>query len=345
MIAWLLIGWCAAQDTSAADPRRTPPVIAEAESLHQKVIDAVSRCVVKVVVDRDREPAPKRGPVEFPGAGGPPFDTRPQGPTSGTIVSADGLVLTSFFNIEGRVRRISIVLSDGSSREASVVGYDAPLDLALLKIEAQGLPTLPPAPLDTVRVGQFVYALGRAPNGDGITFNQGIVSAFDRFGGTTWQIDVKGNFGNAGGPVVDREGRFIGILARIHTRHAATFGQNSGVSFVIPWREIDRALPKLKAGTRVEVRRDAFLGISFDPSAPERGAVVQDVIEGTAAERAGLKKGDVIVEFGGKSIENPTELRAEILRRRPGDTVRVRFIRDGREREVDVTLGERIREE
>lgn len=344
MMVWFLIACCAAQDTSVVEPK-TPPVIAEAESLYQKLIDEVGKCVVKIVVDRDKEPAPKRSPMELPGLSGYPFNVRPKGPTSGTIIDADGLVLTSYFNIDGKIQRISVVLPDGSTRAATVVGYDAPLDIALLKIDAKGLPTLKSAPLDSIKIGQFVYALGRAPSGDGVTFNPGIVSAFDRFGGTTWQVDVKGNYGNAGGPVVDREGRLIGILAKIHTRHAATFGQNSGVTFAVPWREIDRTLPKLKAGSKVEIKRDAFLGISFDPSAPERGAVVQDVIEGTAAEKAGLKKGDVIVQFGGKNIESPTELRAEILRRRPGDTLRVRFIRDGREHEVDVTLGERVREE
>jgi S1-C subfamily serine protease len=267
------------------------------------------------------------------------FVTRPEGPVTGTVIEATGYILTSYFNISGDVRAIYVNLPSRDRHKAQLVGYNARLDIALLKIDAKGLATLQKAPLN-LKLGQIVMALGRSPTlkSPGITISPGIISALDRLWGL--QTDVKLNFGNTGGPLVDTHGRFIGITCQINTANAAWWGQNSGVSFAITWDKIREILPDLKRGKR-SGERPGFLGVISAGDPDTKGAKIGQVIEGTAAQRAGLKEGDIITEFDGKKINSFRDLFLAVYMKNKGDRVKIKVLRANREMKFSVTLGER----
>ncbi|MDP6959155.1 MAG: trypsin-like peptidase domain-containing protein, partial [Planctomycetota bacterium] len=185
------------------------------------------------------------------------FKYRPTNtPVSGTIIDANGLILTTYFNIRDKVESINVKLQDGRTYPATIKGFNATYDLALLKIEAKELPTLPNALLGRISTGQIVMACGRAPDRSNLTLNPGIVSAPWRMSGRGIQIDSLMNYGNVGGPVVTRSGKMIGISCRVDTKYSGSTGQNSGIGFVVTWDKIDSVLPGLKTGKNVkEVRR------------------------------------------------------------------------------------------
>jgi serine protease Do len=297
-------------------------------------------------VDRDPEPKPPRSARGGLGdVTGGVFRFRPENyACSGTIVDPDGFILTSYFNVEGKFKKIKVTLSNGAEYDAELKGFDAPLDVALLKIPGKNLPVLKYCELGHLRLGQDVFVLGRNPEG-GVSFSSGVISAFDRFAGRMVQTDADTNYSNAGGPLVDARGRLIGIVCKIHTRYAATYGQNSGVSFAATWDKIAEAMPSLKDGAKVQVEKRPFLGISYENSSDSAGVVVSQVHPNTAAERAGIKEGDVILEFGGVKIQSSADLVREIGRHKAGEKLKVKVQSGGAEKELDLTLGERVVEE
>lgn len=331
MMPWLLFV-ALVQDpvpTSAHD------LSADLEQMHATVIEIVAPAVVGLRVDREPEARKSPSPAGV-------FGERPSGAIcSGLIVDPAGYIVTSWFNVEGKVRKIVAILHDGSEHEAKLLGYDGPLDIALLKIQAQRLPTLPYARLAELEQGEPVFAIGRAPGGRELCFNPGVLSAKERFGGKMVQTDARTNFGNAGGPLVDRRGRVIGVTCKVSTRAALTYGQNSGVSFAAVWEKIAEAMPNLKQGARLATERRPFLGITYDSESAEKGVRILDVHPGTAAEKGGVKPGDRILEFGGQTVDTPTELLRQINRLKIGDEVRLKIRRGNETLDLVVRLGER----
>jgi S1-C subfamily serine protease len=331
---------------SASQEIRSEDPLAAIESSYQKAVARAGGSVVALRVERDPEPAPKAAPKPAPRLPGLPpgddvFGRRPKNAwCSGVVVEPDGLILTTHFNVSGRVRSIRVLLADGRELDGRLLGYNGTVDLAAVKVDAENLPVLAKAPVERLKAGSPLIALGRAPDGKGLTVNPGIVSAASRLGGKGIQTDAKLNFGNVGGPVVDLDGRLVGISCKVDVKYASSRGQNSGVGFAITHDRLGGILAELKAGRNEAESRRPFLGIEFNAeSKVEEGVELRAVTAGGAAERAGLRAGDVITAFDGVKVAHFDDLRGAILRKAPGDKVKVRFIRGEESFEADCELG------
>jgi S1-C subfamily serine protease len=323
---------------------KSDDVVTTLEATYEKAAEKAGPAVVAIRVDREPEAAPKS--PSAPGLRGrfgiPPEDVfakRPAGWCSGVVVESSGTILTTYFNVSGKVRSIKVRLPDGRTLEGKLLGYNGTFDLAAIKVEAEDLPVLKRARLDELKVGQPMVALGRAPDGKSLTVNPGIVSASSRFGGRVIQIDSKLNYGNVGGPVVDAEGRMVAVSCKVDVKFASVYGQNSGVGFAITHDRFNGVLADLKAGKNEAEARRPFLGIQFDQKSTKSGVELESVRPGQAAEKAGLKAHDVIVEFDGLKITQFDELREAILRKSPGDKVKVKVVRGEDEMDFECTLG------
>lgn len=277
---------------------------------------------------------------------------------SGFIISADGYVVTNNHVItasggQAEVDSITVTMPDGTEYAAKLIGRDAASDLAVLKINAgKPLPFVKFGDSRAARVGDWVIAIGN-PFGLGGTVTAGIISAVYRNTGmgTAYdryiQTDASINRGNSGGPMFDMKGQVIGINNAIFSPN----GGSVGIGFAIPAEIAAPIIEKLKAGQSIE---RGYLGVQIQPvtddladslSLPHnRGAFVQSVEPGTAAARAGIKAGDVIVEVDGKEVTPGQSLSYLIANRNPGDRVPIELIRDGKRMSVRVTLDERPNE-
>ena len=277
-----------------------------------------------------------RGPREVSSAG------------SGVIVDAEqGYILTNHHVVEG-ADEIQISLIDGEVMDAEIVGSDAATDIALLRVEGDGLTEMPIGDSDVVRVGDFVLAIGN-PFGLGHTVTSGIVSALGRTGINRngyedfIQTDASINPGNSGGALVNMRGELVGINSAIVSRS----GGNVGIGFAVPTEIASSIMNQiLDYG---EVRR-GLLGVSIGSidaevaealnSSVSSGALITEVVPGSAAEEAGLEVDDIIVAVNGEKIDNASELRNTIGLMGSGETVKIDYIRDGRDRRATAVLGQ-----
>lgn len=277
-------------------------------------------------------------------------ERRRSGLGSGIIISTDGYILTNHHVIDG-AEQIKVDLNDNRTLDAKVVGFDPPSDLAVLKIDATNLPVLALGDSDRVRVGDVVLAIGN-PLGIGQTVTMGIISAKGRQTGLSngsfeefLQTDAPVNQGNSGGALVSTNSELIGINSQI----LSPSGGSIGIGFAIPSnmaRTVTDAL--VKTG---KVRRGQ-LGIAVvrpnsEPAKQlgikeNKGLVVAQVQPGGAAERAGLKTGDVIISFNGVEEIDPNVFRNQVASTAPGSEVTLTILRDGREQRVSARLGEFI---
>jgi Do/DeqQ family serine protease len=267
---------------------------------------------------------------------------------SGVVIDAErGLVLTNQ-HVIGQADQIEVRLQDGRELAAELVGADAETDIALLRIPAQGLAAVPMADSDSLRVGDFVVAVG-SPFGLSQTVTSGIVSALGRSGlgiegyESFIQTDASINPGNSGGPLVDLRGNLVGI----NTAILAPSGGNVGIGFAIPVNMARTVMEQLlEHGT---VRRGLF-GVAVQDLTDElagalgaetsRGAVVSAVEPGSAAELAGLAPGDVIVGVDGKGVRGAADLRNRIGLLRVGTEVELAVIRDGERLTIRAALAD-----
>jgi S1-C subfamily serine protease len=326
---------------AAAQQIKSDDVVTTLESAYEKAAEKAGPAVVAIKVDREPEakaPAPPGGMRRF-AMPEDVFAKRPTAWCSGVIIESTGTILTTYFNVSGNIKSIKVLLPDGREMEASRLGYNGTYDLAALKIEAEGLPTMKQARLEDLKAGQPLVALGRAPNGKSLTVNPGIVSAASRLAGKGIQIDSKLNYGNVGGAVVDLEGRLVAISCKIDVKYASVYGQNSGVGFAITHDRFGNILADLKAGKNEAESRRPFLGIQYDQKSTKDGVELESVQPGGAAEKAGIKAHDIIVEFDGRKIAAFDDLRESILRKTPGDKVKVKVLRGEDEMEFECTLG------
>ncbi len=299
------------------------------------------------IPDRDDENSPfgeffKHFPVP-PGSG---KSRAVQGLGSGFIISGDGYLITNHHVVDG-AEKIMVKLNDKREFPAKVVGGDPQSDIALLKIAATDLPTVTLGNADGLKVGQWVFAIG-APFGLERTATQGIVSALGRsLPNDTYvpfiQTDVPINPGNSGGPLFDLNGKVVGINSQIFSRS----GGYMGLSFAIPVNVAMDVVAQLKADGHVtrgwmgvslqEVTQD--LARSFNLEQP-RGALVAEVIMDSPAAKAGLKAGDIIVAYAGKPVNDSADLPPLVGATKPGVNQTLTVIRDGKQREIAVTLGQ-----
>jgi putative serine protease PepD len=262
---------------------------------------------------------------------------------SGILVDKDGDVLTNAHVVNGAKRVTVRFGGETSALTAQVVGKDASNDLAVLHVDPSKV-KVKPLPLgdsSAVQVGDGVAAIGN-PFGFDRTITSGIVSALQRQitspDGFTIdhviQTDAAINPGNSGGPLIDSQGRVIGINSQIAT--GGSGDANVGIGFAIPINTAKAELPTLEHGGKVE---HAFLGVGA--VAGRRGAVVESVAAGSAAAKAGLHSGDVIVSLNGARVGGPDVLAQTVAAHKPGQTVTLRYLRAGKEHTAQVTLGSR----
>ena len=282
------------------------------------------------------------------GPGMPPRKFKRRALGSGVIVDPKGYVLTNNHVVAG-ADEIVVVLKGGDELKAKVVGRDKKTDLALLKVQADDdLPYLEFGDSDVLRVGDWVVAVGN-PFGLEHTVTAGIVSAKGRIIGAGpyddfIQTDASINPGNSGGPLIDLDGKVVGI-------NTAIVAQGQGIGFAIPINLARQVMVQLKEHGKV-VR--GWLGVYIQPVTRElarkfdldkaKGALVADVVAGGPAEKAGLKRGDVIVEFDGREVKDSHSLPRMVAGTKVGKEVEVKVIRKGRPRTFTVTLG-RLKEE
>ncbi|OGG48869.1 MAG: hypothetical protein A3F84_28145 [Candidatus Handelsmanbacteria bacterium RIFCSPLOWO2_12_FULL_64_10] len=299
------------------------------------VAEASAPSVVAIEVDRD----PRSDGDGFnPNQGAAPdYYRRPEGLVSGAIVGADGWILTSYFNVSGEIRGIK-VRQDSKTWPAKLVGYDKPKDIALLKIEAEGLPVLRTAVMEEIKTGRTVFVMGRSPDASRATITDGIVSAVHRFKESAIQVDAEMNFGSTGGPCLDAQGRLVGIAAHINPK--SSWGQSGGVGFVTRIDAIEGVLEKLKKGEKIEKAKTPWIGILGADSEDPEGVRVQEVLSGSPAEAAKLEADDVIVEVDGKKVATLAELQQTVQGRKVDQDVTLTIVRKGKEQKVKVTLGE-----
>jgi len=253
---------------------------------------------------------------------------------SGVIYDQDGLILTAAHVVEGS-SSVTVRLADGTSVDGEVLGTHDATDVAVISIPSStDLPIADLAIGVDVRVGQLAVALG-SPFGLDQTVTSGIVSAIDRVvsGVSMVQTDAAINPGNSGGPLVDSQGRVIGINDQIFTQS----GGNEGVGFAISIDLAAIVADQIVAGEAVQL---AFLGVSTTPSSGDQpGALVQEVIEGSAAAASGLEVGDVIVEVDGRQVLDGSDLRVRIITTPAGSDVTILVLRQGEPIDLSATLG------
>ncbi|MGH7259758.1 MAG: DegQ family serine endoprotease [Nitrospiraceae bacterium] len=265
---------------------------------------------------------------------------------SGVIVESNGLIVTNN-HVVSKADEIKVFLSDKREFKAKLIGTDAKTDIAVLKIEADGLHTIAWADSDKLEVGEFVLAVGN-PFGLTQTVTLGIVSALGRAAGIAEyedfiQTDAAINPGNSGGALVNVQGELVGINTAIYSQS----GGNMGIGFAVPSNLARSVVEQLVKHGKV-VR--GWLGVSIQDLSPElasqfglpepKGVLVSEVLDDSPAKRAGLERGDVIVEYDGKPAENPTQLRNAVAQTIVGKKVVVKFIRDKKARTGEVTIVE-----
>jgi serine protease Do len=283
------------------------------------------------------------------GEGMPPAGAQKQAALgSGVIVNGDGYILTNHHVVDG-ADHVTVELKDRRSFTAKVVGSDAPSDLAVLKVDAHGLPLMPLGNSETVNVGDIVLALGN-PMGVGQTVTMGIISAKGRATGLGdgsfedfLQTDAPINSGNSGGALVNTRGELVGINSQI----LSPSGGNIGIGFSIPVNMARAVMDALIHDGQVHRGR---LGVTVQPITSDlarslqleaiSGALVNAVEPKSPAERAGLQRGDVVVAINGQAIADGNELRNKVAQFGPGANVELTIVREGKTHKRSATLQE-----
>ena len=354
--------------TAVAEAQQTPAVVSRGAAVgggRDSYADIVKNIAPAVVTIRTEGKA-RVSPTQFDGdedmmrrffgerfgqgQGQAPGRQMPRTPKlgSGVVITADGYILTNNHVIDA-ADDIQIEFIDGRTAKAKLIGADKPSDLALLKVEQTGLATLALGNSDAVQVGDVVLAVGN-PLGIGQTVTMGIISAKGRSTGNGdgsyedfLQTDAPINHGNSGGALVSTRGELVGINSQI----ISPGDGNIGIGFAIPANMARHVMDQLKTDGRV---RRSQLGVTVQPVTSDMaeslglnevgGAIVSSVAENSAADRAGVKRGDVIRSFNGQPIHDFNALRNRVADAVPGSTVSVVVVREGAEKTLSVKLDE-----
>jgi serine protease Do len=283
-------------------------------------------------------------PRQAPRQNRPPEEAQPRGVGSGFILSADGLIMTNAHVVDGS-DEVLVTLTDKREFKARIVGADKRTDVAVVKIQATGLPAVKVGDVSRLRVGEWVMAIG-SPFGLENTVTAGIVSAKQRDTGdylSFIQTDVAINPGNSGGPLINMRGEVVGINSQIYSRS----GGFMGISFAIPMDEAMRVSEQLRTNGRVSRGR---IGVQIAPVTKEvaesiglgktQGVLVRGVEEGSPAEKAGIEAGDIVTRFDGKTIDKPADLPRAVGNTKPGSKVSVTVFRRGNVKDMNITVAE-----
>jgi serine protease Do len=334
--------------------------VAGGRDSYADIVDVVAPAVVTIRTEGKARMSPTQFDVpdddflrrffgdQFGSRGRAPRSFRQRGLGSGVIVTTDGYVLTNFHVVDG-ADDIKLEMTDGRTLTAKLVGSDKPSDLALLKLNGTGFKAVALGNSDTVKVGDVVLAIGN-PLGVGQTVTMGIISGKGRstqYGDGSYedflQTDAPINHGNSGGALVNTRGELVGINSQI----LSETGGNIGIGFAIPVKMAEHVMEQLR--TKGKVTR-AQLGVTVQPVTSEMaqslglkstgGAIVSSVTPDSAADRAGLKQGDVIQSFNGVQVHDTNTLRNRVAEAGPGSTADLAIVRDGAEKHVSVKLDE-----
>jgi len=348
MAALIVAAAPAPPSAAASDPASDVAGLEELSRAFRAVYERVAPAVVQVhtVGTPHLELPPQHPPVA-------PFDGDVSGLGSGTVVRADGYILSNFHVIRG-ADSIRVTFADQRSASARVVGADSLIDIAVLKVDLEDLPAVALAEPGDLRIGDWVLAIG-FPLGLGTTLTHGIVSALGRqvnviesvYGIESFiQTNAVINPGNSGGPLLNLKGELVGVNTAISTRTGFYMGYGLAVPVGLvaeAWRDV------LEHGRVVR----GYLGLSMsavtdqrmegDPpaTAAPRGVVVRPVDEFSPAARSGLQAGDVLLAIEGRRVDRPNQVQTLIYGRDPGEQVHLDLLRDGVEHTLAVTLGER----
>lgn len=275
-----------------------------------------------------------------------PRERKERGLGSGVIVDPNGLIITNN-HVVGKAEDIRVTLADKREFKAKLIGTDPKSDIAVVQIDATGLPIVPWADSDKLEVGEFVLAIGN-PFGLTQTVTMGIVSALGRSAGIAEyedfiQTDAAINPGNSGGPLVNVRGELVGINTAIYSQS----GGNMGIGFAVPSNMARSIMQQLVQTGRV-VR--GWLGVSIQDLTPElasqfgipdtKGVLVSDVVDDSPAQKAGFERGDVIIEYDGKPMDSPTHLRNAVAQTPVGKKVTIKIIRDKKPKTIELTIAE-----
>lgn len=301
----------------------------------EQMLEFFRRFGIPVPPGLQRPPGPDRGQ---------PDEDQPRGVGSGFILSSDGLVMTNAHVVEG-ADEVLVTLTDKREFKAKIIGSDKRSDVAVVKIEATGLPAVKIGDANRLKVGEWVMAIG-SPFGLDNTVTAGIVSAKQRDTGdylSFIQTDVAINPGNSGGPLINMRGEVVGINSQIYSRS----GGFQGISFAIPIDEATRVADQLRTSGRVTRGR---IGVQIDQVSKDvaesiglgkaYGALVRGVEVDSPAEKSGIEAGDIITQFEGKAIDKATDLPRLVGSVKPGTKTTITVFRRGTFRELNVTIGE-----
>jgi Do/DeqQ family serine protease len=338
-----------------APPPAPPAPAVRTDSYH----DAVKQAIPSVVnIFTTKEVRTPRHPFfndplfrRFFGDGGGADDTqRVNSLGSGVIVSAAGYILTNHHVVEA-ADEIEVALADGKKLLAKVVGNDPETDLAVLKVQNESLPAITFGTADALRVGDVVLAIGN-PFGVGQTVTSGIVSALGRSGlginvfENFIQTDAAINPGNSGGALVDARGRLVGINTAIYSR--APGGASLGIGFAIP---VSTASMVLESIVRTGGVTRGWIGVGLQPITPAiaeafklgalEGVIINEVLRGGPADKAGVRLGDVLLEVEGRRISDPNSVLNAVAALAPGSPARLKLKRKGEDVDLTVTVGRR----
>jgi serine protease Do len=341
-VAAMLVVWLG--PAQAAEPlwkegqgSQVPPELARINDFMHGLAEQLKPSLVQV---RVRRPAETAAPEGRESERAPEERRRASG--SGFVIREDGYIVTNAHVVE-EAERVEVKLATGKRYRAQVVGRDDRTDLALLKIDARGLPVATLGDSNQLRVGEFVLALGH-PFGLEQTVSFGIVSrkgaplqaaapGFDFI-----QTDAAVNPGNSGGPLVNMAGQVVGVNSMA--------ARNGSIGFAIPVNLVKLLIPQLAEKGKVEW---GWLGVSIaemsDDEAPKygmnepRGVIIRQVMSGQPAEKGGVKANDVVIRVDGTLVEGPRDLQRIISTTPVGQTVKLRVVRDGQETEIAVIVG------
>ena len=283
-------------------------------------------------------------PRSGPRRGQPQDEEQPRGVGSGFVLTADGMILTNAHVLEG-ADEVMVTLTDKREFKARIIGADKRSDVAVVKIDATGLPAVKVGDVGRLKVGEWVMAIG-SPFGLENTVTAGIVSAKQRDTGDYLpfiQTDVAINPGNSGGPLINMRGEVVGINSQIYSRS----GGSMGISFAIPMDEALRVSEQLRASGRVTRGR---IGVQIGPVSKDvaesiglgkpQGALVNGVEAGAPADKAGVEAGDIIIKFDGKAVEKSSDLPRMVGSTKPGTKSTLTVFRRGSTKELSVVIAE-----
>jgi serine protease Do len=269
----------------------------------------------------------------------------PFGQGSGFLISSDGYILTNH-HVVGDADKVLVLLKDGREFEATIIGSDKRTEIAVIKIEANNLPTLEFGDSEALRIGEWVLAIGN-PFGLEHSVTAGIVSAKGRGIGIMdysdfIQTDAAINPGNSGGPLLDLDGKVVGMNTALYSRS----GGYMGIGFAIPVNMIGYVKDQLMTSGKVA---RGFIGVRLQPLSPDmarhfgvargRGVIIPEVIDGMPGKEAGLQAGDIVVEFNGQPVQEPASFSSRVASTPPGTKISLVIIRDGKRMAKDIVLG------